>query len=133
MKDNRNPFLSNTHGGVSIGLVLWGLLAAALIYIGFRVFPIYDRYWEVEGLMIAQARKADEFTDSEIRKNVSERIVELGIPIAKPKEALRINRSYNNIKLSLKYEEIFDIQVGQHYQVLYVFPFDINVEADIRR
>ena len=117
----------NNSGMSRLGTLILILLISAGVFVGYHVFPFYYYYYEIQGLMEAQADKATIFTDSEIRKNLMERIKKLELPIDDP-EDLHINRFDGKIVIEMKYEEVLFIDYGEKTYNLYVFEFNPHAE-----
>ncbi len=95
-----------------LGVLLFTLLIAACVFVGYQVFPFYYYFYEIQGLMDAQALKASEFTDEEIRRNLMEKIKKLEIPLEDP-EDLKINRYDGKISIEFEYDEVLYIELGE--------------------
>ena len=120
----------DSHRGIGrAGLFVLLFLVAAGVYSANQILPFYYYYWEIEGLMGMQARKASEFSDDEIRKTILQRIKELEVPINDPSD-LKINRFNRKIVIDLKYYEVLTVSWGEKERDLWVFPFNPHVEVD---
>ena len=118
------------HEGVSrIGMLLFVLLVAGLVFAGSQIFPFYYYYYELQGLMESQAEKAQVFTDQEIKKNILDKIKKLEIPIDSPDD-LKINRVGKKIVIDLSYSELLYIDLGEgRVYDIYTFEFNPHAEA----
>ncbi|MFN8391510.1 MAG: hypothetical protein U0136_14575 [Bdellovibrionota bacterium] len=117
--------------GISrLGVLIFVLIIASCVFVGYQVFPFYYYYYELEGLMQAQADKASMFTDEEIRRTLLEKIAKLEIPLDDP-DQLKINRFDGKIIIDYSYEEVLYIDLGEKTYDLYVFPFHPHAERVI--
>ncbi len=125
----QHSFTSCQRGMSRLGILLAILIVSCGVFVGSQVFPFYYYYWEVQGLMEAQANKASVFTDREIRQTLTEALRKLKIPIEN-EDDLKINRVGGKIYIDLTYEEILyvDFGEGRDYD-LHVFEFNPHVEA----
>ncbi len=115
-----------------LGLLIFILIMMAGIYSGFQIVPFYVDYWELQGLIAAQANKASEFSDDEIRRNLVEKIQKLEIPFDSPDE-IKINRFNGKISINFEYDEVFYIDLGEDRTYdIYVFHFDPSIELALR-
>jgi hypothetical protein len=116
------------------GLILSILVTG--VWLGFKVAPIYYRYYEIETLMHAQARGAQVSTVHEIRQNILKRVKELEIPLAS-EDDLSVSVFGSEIQMHLEWEEVLDIDFGdlfgfysgdeELYFELHIFEFEIDV------
>jgi hypothetical protein len=121
--------LAECQAGVSrLGILLLVLIISCGVFVGSQVFPFYYYYWEVQGLMEAQANKASVFTDREIRQTLTEALRKLEINMED--DDLKINRVGGRIYIELAYEEVLyvDFGEGRDYD-LHVFEFNPNANA----
>lgn len=123
---------TSVRGMSRLGVLLFILLLVAGVFVGFQVLPFYYGYYEIEGLMQEQAKKASVFTDDEIRRNLLERIDKLELPIDSP-EDLKINRFNDKITIDLEYQEVLYVDFGEDWDYdLWVFDFNPRAEAPVR-
>jgi hypothetical protein len=128
MHSINQELLQNQRGLNRLGVLLFVLIIAALVFVGSQVFPFFYYASELEGMMDAQARKATVFSDQEIREFLRHEIKRLEIPIEKETD-LKINRTNNKIIIELEYEEVLYIDLGEDRSYdLYVFKFNPHVE-----
>ncbi len=126
----RKSGLSSERGMDRLGVLVISFLVLATAFIGYQVFPFFYYYYEIQGLMEAQAAKASVFSDQEIRKNLMDRIKKLEIPIDDP-EKLRINRFNGLISIDMEYEEVLFLDFGEKTYDLYVFHFHPKVDRPV--
>ncbi len=120
--------LQGERGINALGLIFLSLLVGTSVYLAFRIFPFYYSYYEITGLMEAQAAKASVFTDDEMRTEILARIKKLEIPLDDP-EDLKINRFSGKIVIELTYTEVLDIDLGEERQYdLWEFEFNPRAE-----
>ena len=114
MQNKQN--ILNNQGLVKMVFLL--LLLAVGIFSGYKILPLYYNFYELKGLMHAQAYKSSVFTDQDIRKNVYAKIVKLQIPIDDPSQII-INRVNGEIIIRYEYEEDFDVSYEDYYYLIY--------------
>lgn len=117
-----------------LGVLIVILVLATSVFVGYQVFPFYYYYYEIQGLLEAQAKKASVFSDGEIRKNILERVKKLEIPLEDP-DSLKINRFDGKIVIEFEYDEVLflDLSTPDQDRVydLYTFHFVPRAEATI--
>ncbi len=113
-----------------VKMVFFLLLLSICIFSGYKIFPLYYNFYELKGLMHAQAYKASVFTDQEIRKNVFTKIQKLKIPIDDPSQII-INRVNGEMFIRYEYEEDFDVSYEDYYYLIYTFKFLATESAEI--
>jgi len=124
--------LRRSEDGISrLGVLIFVLIIVAGLFVSYQVFPFYYYYWELEGLMQAQADKASVFSDEEIRRNILEKIKKLEIPIDDP-EDLKINRFDGLISIDVAYDEVLFLDWGEKTYDLHVFHFNPHVEQPLK-
>jgi hypothetical protein len=124
--------LRRSEDGISrLGVLVFVLIIVAGLFVSYQVFPFYYYYWELEGLMQAQADKASVFSDEEIRRNILEKIKKLEIPIDDP-EDLKINRFDGLISIDVAYDEVLFLDWGEKTYDLHVFHFNPHVEQPLK-
>ncbi len=129
---SERPFLNrkgrNQAGASKIGMLLTVIIFGAFVYLAFQVANFYYCFYEIEGLMQFQGKKAQEFSDAEIRQTVFTRIKELEIPIEDP-EKIAINRVDGKIIIESRYDEVLFVEFrGKQYDI-HVFHFRPHVEV----
>jgi hypothetical protein len=125
-----NKVQLNTRGASKISLLVTVLFLGAVVYLGGQVANFYYSYYELEGLIENQARKAQVFKDSEMRETIMNRIKELQIPIEDPEE-IRINRIDGSIIIETSYDEVLFVEFGDKVYDLHVFHFAPRIEVEI--
>lgn len=132
MRDGMDPRRKGaTRGASRLGILLLILLVVSGVFVGSQVFPFYYYYWEIKGLMEAQAAKASVFSDQEIRQTLMERIRKLELPIDN-EDDLKVNRVSGKIIIELEYEEILFLDLGEdRVYDLYTFKFNPVVEQKL--
>ena len=120
----------NTQSGISRpGLLFILAIIGGAVYVGSKVFPFYYNYYELVGLMDAQARVASENSDVKIREVLMIKIKELNIPINADYD-LQINRSGNVMSIYLAYTEELWVPLGKKDYKLWEFPFVAQIEQE---
>ena len=119
---------TSSRGMGMLGYLLLILLVVAAVFVGMQVIPFYYSYFEVRGLMEAQAAKAVDFSDDQIRGELLRMIKKQGIPIDKD-EDLKINRFNGRIAIDLEYSELLYVTLpnGDAYD-LWEFKFHPHAE-----
>ena len=79
--------------------------------------------------MESQAKKARVFSDDEIRRNITQQIKQLELPVEDDRD-LEITRYDDTMEISLEYEEVVYIPWGDEDIELWVFKFNPVVVAD---
>lgn len=117
-----------------LGVLIVVLVIATSVFVGYQVFPFYYYFYEVQGLLEAQAQKASVFSDGEIRKTILEKVRKLEIPLEDP-DSLKINRFDGKIVIEFEYDEVLFIDLSTPDQDrvydLYTFHFVPRAEATI--
>jgi hypothetical protein len=116
----------NEKGLSKIGLFFFVIFVGAGVYIGSQVINFFYCFYEIEGLMEFQAKKGQEFKDSEIRANIFERIQKLEVPVDDPEE-IKINRVDGKLVIDLHYTEVLSIDFRDKSYDLHVFHFRPHV------
>lgn len=117
--------------GVSnLGILLFVFLVLGSVYVSSHVFPFYYSFYELQGLMQAQADKASEFSDAEIKSNIAREIRKHDIP-ADPDEDIMINRFNGKIVIECPYEEVFYVDFGDGYD-FDIWTFEFNPRGESR-
>lgn len=112
--------------GVSnLTILVFGTLAAIVIFVGFRIIPFYYYYYELRGQIHSVSRVASEHSDKELRRRILAKIKELDIP-ANP-DSLIINRYDNSIRVMLEYNEEFYLTYNGKDHTIKIFPFSIDM------
>lgn len=116
-------------GYTQLGLLLSLIFGGVIFYFCWQVVPFYYYYYDLQGLMQAQANKAQVLTDVQIRENLMEHIEKIGIPIDR-EDDLIINRSHNLISISLDYSEVLYVDLGEdRVYDLHIFHFQPHAES----
>lgn len=117
----------------SKGLSYFGAIVTILLcgigyYLGSQLLSIYYSYFELRGLMEAQAAKATVLRDDQIRRNIFKEIQRLEIPIQNAEE-IGITRVEGKIIIEVNYSEIVFVDFGETINYdLYEFKFNPVVE-----
>lgn len=112
-------------GASTLTTIIFGAIFIAIVYSGYKIIPFFYCYFELENQMYAVARIASTATDTEIRKKLIYHIKKLEIPV--DPEKLNINRDGETITISLPYEEIFYISMGEKDYDIHTFKFIARV------
>ena len=110
-------------------LLVFGLIIAALLYTAFHVLPFYYYFYDFQNQMESMIRVASVETDETIKKRLLYFMHKYQIPARD--EALRINRSGDEMEISLKYTEVFYVPwQGKVYEIRR-FPFHAKARGRI--
>lgn len=113
-----------------LGALILVLIISAGVFVGSQVFPFYYYYFEIQGLMEAQATKAQVFTDEQIRRELMQKIKKLDIPLEDESD-LKINRAGGQIIIDLRYTEVLYVDFGgDRTYDLWEFDFNPHVERN---
>lgn len=124
--------LRTEKGITKLTFIVFAALIGAAIYSGYRVLPFYYYYYELRNQFEAATRIASTETDAEIRKKLNYHIRKMDLPVGSDeelRESLHIERDGDRMKISLKYEEVFDIDFQGKNYVIKRFPFHAYVEG----
>jgi hypothetical protein len=106
------PGLRNQHGASKLGcLVSLALFVGALTY-GVRIGRIYWRYYELVEDMKQSARFAQTQGDDVIRRNLMQKVDELGIPAEAKRFGIRRAGPPWRILIRSEYRERLDLPFG---------------------
>jgi len=119
---------NRSRGASKFSVIVTLLFFAALVYLGGQVFNFYYSYYELEGLMDQQARKASVFSDKEMRQLIFKRVKELQIPIDEPEE-IKINRLEGKVVIETQYSEVLYVEFRDKTYDLHVFSFNPRIEV----
>jgi len=109
-------------------ILIFGSIAAVVIYCAYHIMPFYYYYYELQNQMLSLTRVASTHTDGEIRDKLMYHIRKMELPIG-PDE-LRISREGQRIRMSVKYQEVFYVTFrGEEYDI-HTFPFEVYVDEE---
>lgn len=124
MKRYFSTFRKSEMGFGSLGGLLFVLFGLIAVFLASQVIPFYYSYYEIQGLMQAQADVSSELNDRDIRQNITQEIKKLNIPV-NPEEELKINRLNDGIIIDLYYQEVLYVDFGNGYDYdLWTFTFN---------
>ena len=109
------------------GMLFLLAIFGAAVYVGFRVVPIHYNYYELVGHMHAQAKRASDKSDEEIKEFLMMQTKKLNIPIENDYD-LEVSRNGKFIYMYLDYTEDIWLSVGEKDYLLWEFPFVAEVE-----
>ncbi len=128
LKSSRKPKFSSRERGISQpGMLFLLAIFGAAIYAAFRVVPVHYNYYEFVGHMHAQAKRASDKSDREIKEFLTTQIGKLNIPIENDYD-LEVSRNGKFIYMYLDYTEEIWISIGEKDYLLWEFPFVAEVE-----
>jgi hypothetical protein len=116
-------------------LLVFLTLTAAGLYAAYEILPFYYYYYELQNQMEAAIRVASVETDNELRTKLVYHIRKMDLPVgddAQLKDALKIERDDNVMRISLPYEEVFSIYFGDKEYVIRRFKFKAYAEGEFK-
>lgn len=132
MKEHKILATHRERGIGRLGMLIFILIVLATGFVAWQIVPFYVYYYDIVGMMEAQAKKASVFKDSEIRQTLKERIRDLELPVDNPDDDLKINRFDDKIIIDLKYTEVFYVDLGEgRVYDLHYFNFNPHVEVPL--
>ena len=127
----REHGVASEAGMSKLTFLVFALIIGAAIYTGYRVLPFYYYFYELRNQMEAAVRVASEENDEGIRKKLVYHIRKMDLPVGSDDElrdALKIERDGGRMRISLPYEEVYDVDVNGKNYVLYRFKFHAYVD-----
>ena len=121
--------ITNESGISRPGMIFLLVVIGIPIYFGYRILPFFYNYYELLGLMEAEARVAGEYTDVRIVEVLIQKIRDLNIPIQTEND-LRVQRYGRSINMYLAYKEELWVKLGKKDYKLWEFPFVAEVERE---
>jgi cell division protein FtsL len=122
-----SPFMlyrKSEMGFGSLGSLFFVFIILLVVFVASQVIPFYYSYYEINGLMQAQANISSELSDRDIRRNITQEIKKLNLPV-NPEEDLKINRTNGGIVIDLYYQEVLYVDFGNGYDYdLWTFTFN---------
>lgn len=123
-------FKSSTNRGIGKPALLFIMAVfGAIFYFAYQIVPFYYNYHEFAGHMEAQARRASEYSDDEIKEFLMSKVDKLNIPIENDYD-LEVSRNDYQIYMYLEYTEELWVSFGEKDYKLWEFPFVAEVERD---
>ncbi|RME59214.1 MAG: DUF4845 domain-containing protein, partial [Candidatus Dadabacteria bacterium] len=98
-----------------------------VVYLAFKIIPIYYNYFEMQNQMDAAVKVASVYNDQELRKKLLYHLKKLNIP-ADP-EDLKIVRELGTIKISLEYTDTLSVSFKDKEYQLWKFHFSLYSEG----
>jgi hypothetical protein len=102
-------------------------------YSFYQIIPIFYNQEELRGFFEAQAFKSKKYSTSQIKKNVERELRKLGISEIYARNLI-INNSGNKVKISMKYEAVFaiDLNIYMYGNFYYeIYKFQMNPQAEV--
>jgi hypothetical protein len=123
--------LTQTQRGASkLTLLVFGTLFGALVYAAYNIIPFYYYYFDLKNQFKQVIKVASVDTDEEIRRKLMVFIKQYEIPV--DPEDLRIERSDDTMKISLKYKEVFYVTYGGKDYTIHTFNFDATTTGKFK-
>ena len=95
-----------------------------VIFVGVKVIPVRVNAYEFRDFVRNQARFASQAENSAIRKSISDKAQELGIPL--DKKNLKVSRSTNEVHISASFEQPIDLKL-----TTYIYKFTADEKAPL--
>ena len=126
---------NSSRGVATITLAVFGALTAIALYAAYEILPFYYYYYELRNQMEAAIRVASTETDDELRKKLNYQIRHMDLPVGDDdqlREALKIERDDDTMRISLPYQEVFSITFNDREYVVHRFNFRAYVDGKIK-
>ncbi len=121
----------NSRGSSTVGTLFTAICVFVIGFLAWQVIPFYYYYYDILGMMEAQAKKASVKDDAEIRYELYKRALKTNLPIDDADD-FKINRIAGKMIIDLSYEEVLYIDLGEdRYYDIHVFDFNPHVEIEI--
>ena len=114
-----SPFLRSRRGASKLGCLLSLVLFVGSLTYGVRIGRIYWRYYELTEDMKESARFAQTQSDDVIRRNLMQRVDELGIPAEAKRFGIRRAGPPWRIQIRSEYRERLDLPLGPPRYLLF--------------
>lgn len=124
---NRGRVFSQSGIG-KLTLLVFGALAAAVVYAGYHILPFYYCYYEISNQFEQIIRVASTEKDDEIRRRLMYHIKKLELPV-EPGD-LKIERDGRRMRISLPYQEVFYVSWGGKDYDIHTFDFHAYAEGE---
>lgn len=123
------PIQSSTknRGVGKITFLVFATLCSAVAYSAYQIIPFYYYYFDLKNQFKQMIKVASVDTDEEIRRKLMTFIKQYQIPVEP--EDLRIERSDNTMKISLKYQEVFYVTFQGKDYTIHTFDFDATTSG----
>lgn len=112
----------NVKGVGKITFLVFSAIFGAIAYAAYQIIPFYYYYFDLKSQFKQVIKVASVDTDEEIRRKLMTFIKLYQIPVEP--EDLRIERSDNTMKISLKYQEVFYVTFQGKDYTIHTFDFD---------
>jgi hypothetical protein len=110
--------------------IVWLLLLALVIHVGYKVLAVYIDYERMKDAMSVKASVAQVLSDAEILKDLAKRAAELDIPLKAEHFNLRRDAQRHTMSISTAWDEDVSF-LGDLY--VHTFHFAPQVEANIAK
>jgi len=114
-----SPVLRSRRGASKLGCLLSLVLFVGSLTYGVRIGRIYWRYYELTEDMKESARFAQTQSDDVIRRNLMQRVDELGIPAEAKRFGIRRAGPPWRIQIRSEYRERLDLPLGPPRYLLF--------------
>ncbi len=118
--------LRTEKGASRIAMLIWVVLLSVVIYVGYKLLPIYLDYWRMNDEMTTQASMAQVLKDDEILADLVKKAKELELPLGP--ENFVLNRDDEKHRMTIR--TMWDVEIHFPYDV-YVRNFHFEPVADV--
>lgn len=116
-------------GAGCLTVLVFGAIVGVAVFVGYRVVPIFYRYYDLQNQFAGAIRSADVESDSKIRRRLRRQIEEMGIP-ADP-DRLVIDRGAGMMRIHLRYTEVLSLPWLDGEREVYHFHFNAVAEGEV--
>lgn len=116
-------------GAGCLTVLVFGAIVGAVVFVGYRVIPIFYNYYDLQNQFAGAIRSADIESDGEIRRRLQRQIEEMGIS-ANP-DRLVIDRRGGMMRIHLRYTEVLYLPWWDGEREVYHFHFTAAAEGEV--
>lgn len=120
---------SAERGAGCLTALVFGAIVGAVVFVGYRVLPIFYNYYDLQNQFAGAIRSAAVESDSAIRRRLRRQIEEMGIP-ADPNR-LVIDRGDGMMRIHLRYTEVLYLPWWDGEREVYHFHFTVVAEGEV--
>jgi hypothetical protein len=122
--------IQTQRGASKLTLLVFGTLFGAAVFAAYHILPFYYYYYDLKNQFKQVIKVASVDTDEEIRRKLMVFIKQYEMPV--DPEDLRIERSDDTMKISLKYTEVFYVTFGGKDYTIHTFNFDATTKGKFK-
>ncbi len=120
--------IAGERGIGKLTIFVFGALTAAALYAAYNILPFYYCFYEISNQFEQIIRVASTEKDAEIRRRLMYHIKKLQLPVEP--DDLKIERDGRHMRISLPYQEVFYITIGDKDYDIHTFDFHAYAEGD---